>query len=168
MLKKDLAQSDAELQRVKKLLRTALQVNLQKDLKLQHVENKLKENGIKFDSDEFVAGHFTRFVKIFTENELASLRGLPMTQSSDSTFLRYILNYLYKDDLTRLPKKCAVGRNANADPISPQKMCILQAIYNERIDGMNLGEDAIEKRKKRLLPVVAKIIDKSRSKQKLF
>lgn len=164
-MKTDLIKLDTEFQRVKKLLRTALQVNLQKDLKLTQMENKLKEAGMKFDADDFVAGDFGRFMKIFTDKELACLRGLPMNQSSDSAFLRFTLNYLYKDDLAKLSKKSATGRNVDADPISPQKMCVMQSIFNERIDGMSLCDDENEKRKKRFLSVLAKIIDRLRAKK---
>lgn len=167
-LKNDLMKLDAEFQRVRKLLRTALQVNLQKDLKLTQMENKLKEAEIKFDAEDFVVGDFCRFVKIFTEKELARLRGLPVTQSSDSAFLRFTLNYLYKDDLNQLSKKSTTGRNADADPISPQKMCIMQSIFNERIDGMGQSEEENERRKKRFKSVLAKIIDRSRAKKMLF
>lgn len=145
-----------------------MQVNLQKDLKLQQMEIKLKERGIKFDADEFVAGDFCRFAKFFTEKELAILRGLPMIQSSDSAFLRHTLNYLYKDDLAKLSQKTVIGRRSDADPISPQKMTILQSIFGERIDGMGLSDDANKTRKKRLVSIVAKIIDRSRAKAKLF
>lgn len=167
-MKTDFIKLETEFQRVKKLLRTALQVNLQKDLKLTQMENNLKEAGIKFDADDFLAGDFCRFLKIFTEKELASLRGLPMNQSSDSAFLRFTLNYLYKDDLAQLTKKSATGRNVDAEPISPQKMCIMQSIFNERIDGMSLSDDENEKRKKRFISVLAKIIDRSRAKKKIF
>lgn len=167
-LKNDVARLDAELHKVKKMLRTTLQINLQKDLKLQHMENKLTTNGIKMDSNDFVAGDFNRFIKIFTEKELSGLRGLPINQSSDSSFLRLILNYLYKENLAILSNKTAMGRNADADSISPNKLVIMQTIFNERIDGLNLDEDANEKRKKRFIAVVAKIIGKERTKKKLF
>lgn len=168
MLKNDLIKLDTEFQRVKKLLRTALQVNLQKDLKLTQMEKKLKEAEIKFDADDFVAGDFCRFAKMFTEKELACLRGLPVSQSSDSAFLRFTLNYIYKDDLTQISKISATGRNSDADPISPQKMCIMKSIFNERIDGMDQSAEENEKRKKRFISVLAKVIGKSRAKKTLF
>lgn len=167
-LRDDVVRLDVELHKVKKMLRTALQVNLQKDLKLQHMENKLTANGIKIDSNDFVAGDFDRFVKIFTEKELSSLRGLPISQSSDSSFLRSILNYLYKDNLAMLSEKTVIGRSADSVSISPEKLVIMQTIFNERIDGLGLDEDANEKRKKRFNAVVSKIIGKIRTKKKLF
>lgn len=167
-LKNDVTRLDAELHKVKKMLRTALQINLQKDLKLQHMESKLTVNGIKIDLNDFVAGDFNRFIKIFTEKELASLRGLPISQSSDSSFLRLILNYLYKDDLAILAKKTVIGRNADTDAISPNKLVIMQTIFDERIDGLGLDEEANEKRKKRFVAVVGKIIGKVRTKKKMF
>lgn len=167
-LNNEVTRLDAELHKAKKMLRTALQINLQKDLKLQHMENKLTVEGINIDFNDFVAGDFNRFIKIFTEKELASLRGLPISQSSDSSFLRLILNYLYKDDLAIIAQKTVIGRNAANDAISPKKLVIMQRIFEERIDGLGLDEEANEKRKKRFVAVVGKIIGKERTKKKLF
>lgn len=167
-MKNNAIQLDAELHKVKKMLRTAFQVNLQKDLKIQHMENKLTANGNDLATNDFVPGDFCRFIKKFTEKELSSLRGLSAAQSSDSSFLRITLNSLYKDNLAGLSKKSAMGRNSEADAISPDKLVTMQTIFNERIDGLGLNPDAQEKRKKRFNTVVAKIIVKERAKKKIF
>lgn len=144
-----------------------------KDLKIQHMENVLKENSIDFNPDEYCSGEFKRFIKFFTVRELATLRGLNFQQSSDSTFLRNSLKYLYKHNLYVLLSKCVTGRRKRTiemmdsvveipakEAISPEKMVILQSVFDERIEGIS-SLDEFEKieRKLRFAGVLAKIIN---------
>lgn len=164
-MKSDHAQLEMQFRAIKKLYRTSLQVNLQKDLKLQTMENKLRENDIEFDTDDFIAGDFTRFIKIFTEKELSSLRGLNIGAPADSTFLRHTLKYLYKEDMNRLSCKTITGRS-DSDAISPEKMVIMNAIFEERIDGLNLGDEiATSRRKERFKAILAKVVSSLRTQE---
>lgn len=135
-----------------------------KDLKLQQMGNKLKENSIVFNADDYVSGDFDRFIKYFTEKELSSLRGLDMRQTADSAFLRLTLKYLYKENMQCLLSKTVAGQSGTrSDTISPEKMVIVKEIFEERIDGVNLrDENEVSQRKKRLKTVLAKVLDKIR------
>lgn len=143
------------------MLRTALQVNLQKDMKMTLMEQKLYRNGIEFNPNDFVPGDFVRFANIFPDKELSALRGLDLDQKNDSTFLGYVLKCLYKD-CDRLSKKFATERAGDA--ISPSKMTILKSIFEERVDAVELDQNRNEKRKKRLVEVLSKILFKIRGK----
>lgn len=174
MLEKENKAIAHEMQNVKKLYRTSLQVSLMKDLKIQQMENLLKEKSITFSTDDYNKGHFDRFKKIFTELELASLRGLDFKTSTDSTFLRYCMKALYKQDLSVILKKTLNGTKKRIflsegqiitipekEPISPPKKVILRNIFDERIDAVpNLSFREKDQRLKNFNIVLAKVIDR--------
>lgn len=151
-----------ELTKVKKLFRTALQTNLNKDLLLQQMQKKLERNGIEHDPKDFIRGDFDRFQKIFNDLQLSNLRSLDSQQSTDSQFLRLTMKYLYKEDLSPLLRKTATGYS-QTEPITPSKMVILKSIFEERIDGL-IGIDDFDKsiRKKRFSTILAKVINNIR------
>lgn len=163
---------ESELNKFKKLYRTAIHINLQKDLKVKHNENQLKNSGIAFDS-EFVAGDFDRFRDFFCAKELASLRSLDLDWKTDSTFLKCAMQFLYKDNLSSLANKTVTGIKKMVvdggiprlitikDSISPQKIEILKELFTERI--CSLPEDKCpDQRKKRFRTVLAKVVDRIR------
>lgn len=139
------------------------------------MEKKLKENAIEFDADDFVAGDFIRFAKVFTERQLSSLRGVELSQPKDSTFLHMIVRMLYSDDLHRLLNITVTGKG-ESDAVSPEKYLTMRAIFDERIDGVNLDNDILSsQRKNRFKSILSKVIERivrelssGKAKKKLF
>lgn len=171
-LKTENTEIKMELKETKKLLRTALQINLQKDLKLQQMVNQINLNGIEFNPN-FVAGEFDRFRKFFSDRQLSSLRGLDFDRKTDSTFLKCALEFVYKDNLSALANKTVTGKIQNVaeggilkrltlkEPITPQKVEILKEIFNERISSLP-DNNCLHMRKERFHTVLAKVVDRLR------
>lgn len=141
-------------------------MSLQKDLKLQHLENQLKNNGFEVDL-KIKLGEFDRFGQFFTDKELAYLRGLDLNRETDSTFLKSALEYLHKDNFASLKNKTVTGHIKTVleggilkqvmirECISPQN---LKELFAERIG--SLPENSCpDKRKKRFNPVLSKVVD---------
>lgn len=162
----------SELQKIKKLYRSCLQVNLAKDLRISHLSNTLKENSIAFNPEQFDLGQFSRYDTIFTDKELASFRGLNFQKPSDSTFLRYVLMALYKSNPYLLKNKTVTGQDPKCivkngervmiprkEPVSPQKMAIMTSIFDERIESIpNIEHNEKKQRKKCMKKLLAKVI----------
>lgn len=163
-----------ELKAARKLLRTNLQINLSKDLKINQMHKMLKENSIRCNPEEFDCGQFKRFDGIFTSQELASFRGLDFGKSSDSSFLRLCIKALYRENLQSLAKKTIYGREERVvkrengvthlpakERISPEKMVIVEEIFQERIDAIpNIDQFAKNRRKGNIYSVLARVIDR--------
>lgn len=147
-----------DLEKVKKSYRTALQTNLYKDLKIQHMENKFKELDVGVNFNDYVPGDFARYTNLFDDKQLAIMRSLDSRQANDAVFLRSALKSLYKEDLSRLTYITVTGR-AGTNKISPDKMIRLTEIFQERLDGMDVKEEEKERRSKRLGNVLAKAIN---------
>lgn len=132
------------------------------------MEMQMKNFGI--DVAEVIAGEFNRFGNHFTEKELSFLRGLDGQQMTDAVFLRSILEFLYKDNVAGLAKKTAKGRCADSTPISPEKIEVIKAIFEERIDSLDCDLNEATKRKESLNQLLSKCLYTVRKKsaKKLF
>lgn len=89
----------------------------------------------------------------FDENELAKLRSIDGSKKSDSTFIRYCLQYMYKNEMSRLKTISVTGRNRTGQqkiPMSPTKSNILNKIFNERLSAQGLVDSEEIQRKSRL------------------
>lgn len=165
-----------KLLRYKKLYRTNLQINLSKDLRIQQLQNILKENSISYNPEKYDLGQFRRYEIFFDERELASLRGLDFQRSSDSAFLRLCMIALYKLNLSSILNKTVTGRREKMieigdkvtvisakEAVSPEKMVILTSIFDERIEGIpNINQFEKNQRKEGMKCVLAKVIDRIR------
>lgn len=163
-----------ELKETRKKYRTLLQVNVNKDLRLQKLEDILQQHSIPFNSQDVHAEQFDSFKKFLPEKVLASLRSLDFDARSDSTFLSTCITALYKDDLKKLAQRTVTGTNERTivlngkrtvlpakNPVSPQKIIILSKIFDERVEALPEIDDFDKMtRKKGMNKVLAKVIDR--------
>lgn len=149
------------MDRAKKLYRTGLQISFGKDLRITQLSTLLKRNGIRGWTDEIGLDQFASYGSHFNENSLAILRGITFEKSSDATFIRKCLVSLYERNLSTLKSKSVTGRSKDRskEPISPEKMMVLENIFNERIEAIpnitRLEKDArLDKFKRNLAKVI--------------
>lgn len=112
-------------------------------------QNSKNSNQNQYDSLRFCA-----FAKDFNNEQLATLRDVPLTMQKDSKFITILVRMIYDGKFECLKHKSVTGRSGkageNKTPITPQKMDILTNIFNERIQAAT--EDNFERvvRKKKL------------------
>lgn len=90
-------------------------MNLEKDLKIEQLTTKQRENNPKNIS------LFDNYQHIFSSAELTTLRSIPFTTAKDSTFILQTLRLLYKDNLSALNNRTASCKTKDKNPISPKK-----------------------------------------------
>lgn len=157
--KKQILQLERTVQQTRKLYATALQVNLQKDLKLQQMKNELKSNEIKFDEDGFVPGEFRRFEGHYTEKQLRCFRSVETIKSKDSAFVSSILKSTYSDDLSVLMNKTVTGKGTSEE-LSPAKVAIMKSLFQERLDSIEMEEEEKTHRVQRFRTLLSKNLDR--------
>lgn len=150
---------------LKSIFNKTLKLNLDKDLKIDRLEKELE----KFKIDEGTKStptptspktatiyavtatsttQFGGYDQFFPRDELRNLRSICDDSSGDSTFIRTVLLYLYKDDVNMLCTKSLYGsepktikrkdgkiiQTTSKTPLTPRKVALLKQIYAERID----------------------------------
>lgn len=162
----------SKLSNLKTIFYKTLKINLEKDLKIER-QNKeillLKRNGCSCPcptstshAEDTQSIQFLSFTQYFTSEELTVLRSIDNDPRHDTTFIRNVLSFLYKDDLKALQQKCLTGsepktlRKKNGEtfqtiakqPLTPKKVHILKSIHNERIKTVTKSEIDILRRTK--------------------
>lgn len=99
-------------------------------------------------SSDHHAFKFNGFQNIFEESELAKLRSIDDDRTSDQSFIRLALEYLYKDNIGILSQRSVNGTKQRqkrgtmdgenlefnaTEPLSPAKKRVLIDIFSERI-----------------------------------
>lgn len=140
------------------LYNKSLSINLQKDLKIQQLEQELNllRSGecTQIDSNREIedgfrpsSATFGTFSEYFDAEELQNLRTMQNHSRYDATFVRTALLYLYKGNPHILKFKSVRGSKSKLvkrkngtvikteprEPLSPKKLNILKDIYSERI-----------------------------------
>lgn len=73
----------------------------------------------------------------FSDEEQKTLNSTPISQESDATYFRCLLEFLYKDDLSVLNNRSVTGRTPKKGPefkcISPDKKEIIFKKFSERL-----------------------------------
>lgn len=106
-------------------------------------ENELLPDDVEKSSDGF-----------FTARELKFLKCLPNERSSDSTFVRHCLEFIYKDNLSVFSNKTLFGTaekkhfsdqgvvervEGGKDPLTPPKVARIRSLFVGRISKANAG-----------------------------
>lgn len=151
----------SKYKKLKILYNKSVGINLQKDLKIQRLEQELNlaKNGecAQSESKECcrrASSTFGTFSEYFAPDELRNLRVMQNDSRYDATFVRTALLYLYKDNPTSLQYKSVRGAKPKLmkrkdgtvveteprEPLSPKKLNILKSIYSERISGATSDE----------------------------
>lgn len=115
-------------------------------------EKKSEINNLQKKMPECVASStpqlmFESFSNDFNAEQLSHLRSIGPNIRGDSTFVSFVVKYMYSEKLESLKTKSACGRKykarQNKNEMTPQKKQTLQNIYIERI--RNFGVDLFER-----------------------
>lgn len=111
---------------------------------------------------------YTKFKDSFTADELALLRSIDGSISSDSSFVLTCVRSLYRNDMNRLENISVTGRsrtNQQKVKMSPQKMKTINDIFEERLKTMNLRSNERIQREKQINVHIKRAILSTNSKQ---
>lgn len=162
---------------LKSVFNKTLKLNLDKDLKIDRLEKELEQfkigegittttptspttANVSTVAKTSTSIQFDEFKQFFSRDELRNFRSICDDSSGDSTFIRTVLLYLYKDDVNMLCTKSLYGSEAKTikkkdgkliqttskTPLTPRKVVLLKQIYAERID--KAAESEFEKNKR--------------------
>lgn len=94
---------------------------------------------------------FEQFNDALAENQLSTLRSIEKSKKGDSTFILNCVRFLYSDGLARLTHKSMYGASKGEpkEPITPQKLTQMEAMYVERLNSLVIEEaEKIDREKK--------------------
>lgn len=79
----------------------------------------------------------------FTDEEKKLLNSTPIKQESDPLYFRYLLEFLYKDDMNVMKHRSLTGRkneqNKEVKCISPEKKEIIFNMFTKRIENSQIS-----------------------------
>lgn len=119
-LKKKLEEKLKEARELKESYQNLLVENLQKDLIIKKLKEKIQSK------------KYSNFEGIFTVECIEHLNLLDNSQPNDSTFIHVALLNLYRNDPNILKQKTISGRGDKA-AITPKKIEILERLFSERL-----------------------------------
>lgn len=148
-LKQKLEKLESETRKLKQEYQQLLIENLQKDVTIKNLKEKLEQH------------KYGDFKGIFSDTCLDGLRTYGNSQIEDSRFIGSAMRDLYRDDVDALKKKTLSGRSKNAQKsaISPKKMKILKQLFDKR---MSLVGEVDDLRKNNLSKLIRNAIDNAR------
>lgn len=132
--------SELKLKHATKVIKEMSKINLEKDLKIKMLENKLQE---ALKKDRLYASYEDRICP----KDMEKLRAIKTGEKSDSTFILHLLRVLYGSRTAELLKKTSTGKafkGQKKDPISPEKKQMMNEMISERI--LNEDSDDFERR----------------------
>lgn len=122
--------AESKLKHAEIALKKSASLNLQKDLKIESLENQLK----KFDKKKAKINEAHRF--IFSTNEIKSFQSVGSGSRNDSTFVSRVLIALYKNNTSSLQSKSVRGqkhKNTKKNSLTPEKIQLVTEMLKERI-----------------------------------
>lgn len=143
---------EKNLKQAKSLLRKANDLNMQKDLEIKALKEKL--NGLNEIKPNQML--FESLAHRFDSNEMKKIRSIRAGKRNDSTFILSITKALYKNEEEKLKERRVTSRkikNQSKFEISAEKKEIMRGMLEERLvnELKDTGEsDEIAKRLKRL------------------
>lgn len=124
---------EKDLKHAKILLRKASDLNLQKDLEIKCLKEKLKKNCLNEKKSEILFG---KFEYRFEKEELKKIRSIRAGQRNDSTFVLSILKCLYKNEEAKLSERRVTDRKyggTKKNELSAEKKEIMREMLEERV-----------------------------------
>lgn len=112
---------------------------------------------------------YADFRNDFDENDLAKLRSIDGSKKSDATFIRFSIQFMYKNESTRLKTISVTGRNRSGQqkvPMSPKKINTLKRIFSDRLKGLNLGDTERTNREAKLNTHIGRAISNESNSKK--
>lgn len=164
-IKEELKNLQLKYKKVKVMYNKTLGINLEKDLKIQRLQEELKllkkcedissPNTKTIDNIRIPRNtKFESFTEYFEPDDFKSLQNVHNESRYDATFVRTALLYLHKDEQSSLQNKSMFGCAAKSitrkdgtithleakEPLSPKKLDILKSMYSERISAATSDE----------------------------
>lgn len=136
-------------------------LNLKKDKHIEKLEEELSD--LKKKAALTNTNGDTALKEYFSTINKWELDSLPKSEKADGTFVRKCLEFVYADELHRLPQKTLTGRSsqhANCDPMSPEKVVYIERKFSERI----FGQENYIQRKKKFRKTVSNALQTIRNK----
>lgn len=92
---------------------------------------------------------FSKFDNSFSEHQLSELRSVKVAKAGDSNFVLKGVRFLYSSNLAALSKKSVRGTSRNKTAVSPEKLNLMKAIFDERLEIIGINQMEQEQRAKR-------------------
>lgn len=151
-LTKELEEYTLQANRLKQKYKNSLIENLQKDIQIRVLEQKVKSN------------KKLKFVELSAATK-DKIELIGNSTREDSTFVNCVLFDLYNDDIETIKQKSLSGRskdnvNVNSE-ISPTKKNTLEKLFKERLSYLP-PQEVDEERKKKLNKLIRNAIDNAK------
>lgn len=151
-LKKKFEEKQREARDLKEKYQNLLVENLQTDLIIQQLKQKIKAN------------RFSDFKGTFSDECLDKLNLIGDLQSDDNTFVGIALKDLYRNNIDALKKRTLSGRSENGEKsvVTPEKVNIVASLFKKRLFYI---PDVDQERKKNLNKLIRNTIDNESRKK---
>lgn len=142
-------------QAMKKLLDTAKNLNLYKDIKIQQLKYNSMPNLMPNLTAITASGStskilFEKYEDHFEAAELIELRSCGKGKRQDCGFITKCIRFLYHENMAQIANKCSGDRKIkNKTPISPGKKVLMENMLSERVESEGVDElTALERRER--------------------
>lgn len=155
-LTNELTEYTSKANTLKQKYKNSLIVNLQKDVQIRNLEQKIKSK------------RNLNFVELSDETR-NKIKLIGDSAREDSTFVNCVLHHLYNDNIEIIKKKTLSGHpKASASTvcceISPDKKNTIEKLFNERLSYLPPSQ-VDEERKKKLNKLIRNAIDNAKKKK---
>lgn len=105
------------------------------DYTLNQLENQLtlSENCAQTSNPNVPEMSNPNVSKLLSEKQLDKFQKIGKEKSKDSTFILAVTRELYANNLTSVRTKSVCGRNREKEPITPEKLVVLENLFKERL-----------------------------------
>lgn len=150
-LQQQISTMNSKLKKIEQAREVCLKVVAEKDRTIDELQIKL--NGMTKIETKNTRSQpeslFDKYSQHFSSNELAKLRSTGGKIYEDSTFILEAVKCIYGKNICQLENKSVTGRGKSKEPVTPEKMKILEGIFSTRFDSLNLKlEERVAREKK--------------------
>lgn len=128
-LKEKVRKQEKDIKSLKYLVNTANRLCVSKDLTIERIMSE-KNNTTCVSQPPSL---FKKFEENLDITILKKLRGIQIGQKHDSTFIRMLIQHIYKDDIKILLNKTSYGNAKGKTAVSPVKKLMVQEMLKERV-----------------------------------
>lgn len=150
-LKGEIEKYSREVKTLKDEYKILLIQNIEKDLKIRELKNKIKSK------------KYIHFEKVLSKTCTDKLKLIDDAESEDTKFVDVILNELYNVETLKCKSISGRSKNKEKSAITPEKKLLLEEIYKERLQ--HLSPSTANIRKKNLSKIIRNTIDVANRKK---
>lgn len=124
----------AKYKKIKELYTHMLKINAQKDIKIAALNSKLDKKQILIRKNQ-TSIDLTRYLEVFTEQQIEELEKIPSYIKNDATFVRKIVFHLYSEttEIGEIPT-LNKGIKYNRCQLPEEIGNLIRAMYSVRIE----------------------------------